>query len=55
MRIPITVNTEIYRVINRAIVTFTLLFDVTSNDFRPNSMDLGAQPTSGEVLAEFGS
>ena len=49
------INAEIYRVINRAIVTLTLLFDVTSNDFRPNSMDLDAQPTSGEVLAEFGS
>jgi hypothetical protein len=58
MRNPITVNAEIYRVINRAIVTFTLLFDVTSHEFGKISIDsfmLDAQATSGEVLSQLGS
>ena len=52
------INAEIYRVINRAIVTFTLLFDETSHEFGKISIDsfmLDAQATSGEVLAELGS
>ena len=49
------INAEIYRVINRAIVIFTLLFDETSNDFRPNFTGLDTQAASGEMLAELGS
>jgi len=49
------INAEIYRVINRAIVIFTLLFDETSNDFCSDFTGLDTQAASGEMLAELGS
>ena len=44
-----------YREIRRAIVCFTLLFDVTSNEFGFDFIGLAAQATGGEVLAQLGS
>ena len=47
------INAEIYRVINRAIVIFTLLFDETSNDFRPNFTGLDTQAARSQVFTQL--